>query len=446
MGLETGTYLDDLIITNPIGAADFVSVGDDHLRFVKKALKNSFPGQTFPIGLVTDTGVADAYAGAMSPAPASLINGTIVMFKALNANTGASTFNLNALGTQSITKYGSTALAVDDIKADQNVILQYNLGKTDWEMISQPGSVPTSDLVDDTTPQLGGVLDTNAFAIDESEGANIASAATTNLMGMTDGDTTHITGTVTITSLGTASKAGIWRKGIFDGILVLTDGANLNLQGNVNITTAVDDFIWVYAETTTLFKVLYFKADGSSPVPSSSGFGAGDVKLTFKTTADNGWVLMDDGSIGSATSGGTTRANADTETLFKLLWDNTTDAECPVTTGRGASAQADFDANKNITLPLVLGRALAITGSGAGLTARTHADTVGEETHVQSNAELSSHTHTVRTFINTAGGVAVADVSNSQSAGSTILTNSTGSSTGFNVVQPTTFLNVMIKL
>lgn len=159
MGLETGTFLDDLIITNPIGAADFVSVGDDHLRLVKKALKNSFPGQTFPIGLVTDTGAADVYAGAMSPAPASLINGTIVMFRAVNLNTGASTFNLNALGAQSITKYGAEALIAGDIEANQFVMLQYDSASTDWEMLSLPGNAPIFNVVEDTTPQLGGNLD-----------------------------------------------------------------------------------------------------------------------------------------------------------------------------------------------------------------------------------------------------------------------------------------------
>ena len=41
MGLETGTYLDDLVTTNPVGAADFVSVGDDHIRLLKNILKNS---------------------------------------------------------------------------------------------------------------------------------------------------------------------------------------------------------------------------------------------------------------------------------------------------------------------------------------------------------------------------------------------------------------------
>lgn len=110
---------------------------------------------------------------------------------------------------------------------------------------------------------LSEVLDSAGFAIDESEGAAVASAATTDIWA-TDGNTIHVTGTATITSFGTAPRAGAWRRVIFDGALTLTDGANLNLQGDANISTAADDFAFVYAETTTLFKVLYFRKHGGA--------------------------------------------------------------------------------------------------------------------------------------------------------------------------------------
>ncbi len=42
MGLETVTYLSELNLSNPIGASDPKSEGDDHLRIIKKALLNSF--------------------------------------------------------------------------------------------------------------------------------------------------------------------------------------------------------------------------------------------------------------------------------------------------------------------------------------------------------------------------------------------------------------------
>lgn len=43
MGLETGTYLNDLNVANPVGASDLLAQGDDHIRLLKTTLKNTFP-------------------------------------------------------------------------------------------------------------------------------------------------------------------------------------------------------------------------------------------------------------------------------------------------------------------------------------------------------------------------------------------------------------------
>ncbi len=43
MGLETTTYIDGLVTTNPVGATDGVAAGDDHIRLIKTTLKNTFP-------------------------------------------------------------------------------------------------------------------------------------------------------------------------------------------------------------------------------------------------------------------------------------------------------------------------------------------------------------------------------------------------------------------
>lgn len=53
MGLESGTYISDLVATNPT-ASDPKSQGDDHLRLVKSTVKATFPNIT---GAVTPTQV-----------------------------------------------------------------------------------------------------------------------------------------------------------------------------------------------------------------------------------------------------------------------------------------------------------------------------------------------------------------------------------------------------
>ena len=183
-------------------------------------------------------------------------------------------------------------------------------------------------------------------------------------------------------------------------------------------------------------------------------FTTGDVKLTIKTVADSGWVLMNDGTIGSATSGATTRANADTQQLFTLLWNNTANSECAVSSGRGASAAADFAANKTIALPKSLGRALACYGAGSGLTSRAMAKIVGSEdaivvTHNHGVTD-PGHVHTYLkanvpgSAVNT-GGYGFGDGNTGSNTTGITINNAGSSGTGANM-QPSVFLNVMVKL
>jgi len=77
-------------------------------------------------------------------------------------------------------------------------------------------------------------------ALNEAKGANIASASTTDIAAAT-GNLVHITGTTTITALGTV-QAGTRRVVIFDGALTLTHNAtSLILPWAANITTAAGD-------------------------------------------------------------------------------------------------------------------------------------------------------------------------------------------------------------
>jgi microcystin-dependent protein len=170
-------------------------------------------------------------------------------------------------------------------------------------------------------------------------------------------------------NLTTAPALNVDTRGNFT---ITKNGGQPLVAGDIAGNLAEGLFRWNNANST------WEMLNPANPVPS--GFTTGDVKTTLKTAADIGWVMMNDGTIGNAASGATTRANADTQALFALLWNNVSDANCPVVGGRGASAAADFAANKKITLPKMLGRALASAGSGSGLTARGLGDTVGAET------------------------------------------------------------------
>lgn len=197
------------------------------------------------------------------------------------------------------------------------------------------------------------------------------------------------------------------------------------------------------------------------------GFTTGDIKLTIKSTADTGWLMLNDGTIGSAASGAT-RASADTKNLYCALYLNVSDTYAPVTGGRSGSNQAacdaDFAANKPIALTKVLGRALAVSGSGSGLTSRALGLTTGGETIALGTSNLPPYTPsgTVTTYLSSREYLFSPQYTLYLPGGSLIITAGNygditatssfsgsaqgGTSAPFSVMQPTSFFNVMIKL
>ena len=96
----------------------------------------------------------------------------------------------------------------------------------------------TTDLVGDTTPQLGGFLDANGNYMQTEKGGDIASASPTVID--TDGDYFDVTGTTNFAAFTVAADRQFTLQ--FDGILTMTHHAtNLDLPGEANITTAAGD-------------------------------------------------------------------------------------------------------------------------------------------------------------------------------------------------------------
>ena len=87
------------------------------------------------------------------------------------------------------------------------------------------------------------------------------------------------------------------------------------------------------------------------------GLLTGEIRFGLWLVAPAGWVKANGGTIGSAASGGTARANADAQSLFVMIWTNVDATDAPIQTSagtpttRGASAVADFAANKRLTIP-----------------------------------------------------------------------------------------------
>jgi hypothetical protein len=122
------------------------------------------------------------------------------------------------------------------------------------------------------------------------KGTAVASAATTDIWGIV-GDYVHVSGVVTITSLGAAPYAGAERTVIFDGALTLThNGTSLQLPGAVNIFTAAGDRAIVRADTTAnMIVVKYERASGAPNV----GTGVPRMHISGLTYANNGTDSID---------------------------------------------------------------------------------------------------------------------------------------------------------
>jgi hypothetical protein len=205
---------------------------------------------------------------------------------------------------------------------------------------------------------------------------------------------------------------------------------------------------------------------------ASATFTTGDVKLTLKTTADSGWRMFDDGTIGDASSGAT-YANVAAQALFTLMYNNFVDANAAITTSAGGATTRAAQVNAatawanhcRIALPKVLGRALAVAGSGSGLTSRALGVTAGAETATLVTANLPPYTpagtitngaitinHNANSGSNQAGtnpgagSNALATITASQAASTFTGTAQGGTSTAFSIEQPTVHLNCMIKL
>lgn len=146
----------------------------------------------------------------------------------------------------------------------------------------------------------------------------------------------------------------------------------------------------------------------------TAGLGVtGDIKLTILATAPSGWVFLNGGTVGNAASSATLRANADAEDLFAALWDGSTNTELPIqdsagsATTRGASAAADFAANKRMPVPdfrdrvpvggqMGAGAAGLIDNTLTGLNTGTLFDTGGLGGIILTEAQLADHGHPFR--------------------------------------------------
>jgi hypothetical protein len=315
--------INDLNITDASNTARFPenqapSTVNNGARALEGILARGFKDSVEPT--INSTGSANAYAVAANRTIGAYYDGMKISFHASFANTGAATLDVDGVGAKTIKKHHDQDLASGDIETNQVVEVVYSATDDTFQMISMIANASTgglSNVVEDTTPELGGDLIPGSNFVGRTKGGDIASAST--LVVDTDGDFFDVTGTTNFAGMTVAANRHFFLQ--FDGVLTMTHGASLTLPGAANITTAAGDVGEFFSTATdTVLCVNYSKANGQaiSSVGSDMAIkniqsltGSSNYTLTAGTT-DIIAILIGPGGTGGtsgshgcgATSGG----------------------------------------------------------------------------------------------------------------------------------------------
>ncbi len=238
MGLESGTYIDSLVSTNPVGT-DNRNQGDDHIRLIKATIRSSFPD--------VDEAVLTVHNGTSTPSTPQ--TGTIWRDT-----------------TNSLWKFynGSTWITLPFAFNTSNSV-DVNAGTIDGVTIGGSAAPTVTDLGTVTTCDING--------------------------GTIDGVTIGGSAAPTVTDLGTVTTCDI-NGGTVDGVTIGTNSActdaridNIKIDGNAITSTDTDGDLTLTpngAGDLILDGVKWPQADGSSTNYLTTN-GSGQAAWTTNT-------------------------------------------------------------------------------------------------------------------------------------------------------------------
>src|SRR5436190_792136 len=323
--------------------------------------------------------------------------------------------------------------------------------------------------------------------------SNLATAASTNIW-TTNGNYIHLTGGVTITSLGTAPYAGARRRLVFDSATTLTHNAlTLVCPGGTNMTFAAGDMVDVVADTTTKIMVSlpaasmtllpagsiidfagstapsgYLECDGSSLLNTASPALYAAISTTWGSVDGTHFSLPDfrsRGRIGRGTgtkvetvTSVTAAANAIAVASNSTKWITGQVVVLSGVTGFSGITNGTYYVIRTDSTHVKFASSLAsaqnvspltVTGTGSlvmthTFTARTIGEVGGEETHAMTISELLSHSHPLPTT--TGGPLAAGILPEADPSGTNAYSSeAAGGNAAMNIMQPFAVSMTIIK-
>ena len=192
------------------------------------------------------------------------------------------------------------------------------------------------------------------------------------------------TGTGTVSPapflVGSIALNSAWQKYEISGVFPSTAGLTLGNGGDDALYLLVQMPLNINCSINFTLPSIYLTSD--SPTNSFHTYDeidavinsprTGDLRTSINSFYPYGWLPMNDGTIGNASSGSTTRADSDTWQLYNLLWTlaqpydtgSNLNQICQIFTSAGAAtnygstAIADFNANKSLALTKMMGRVM----------------------------------------------------------------------------------------
>lgn len=225
-----------------------------------------------------------------------------------------------------------------------------------------------------------------------------------------------------------------------------------------NYVSLVDSNTALPTDTTKWQRIIYNNA-----IPTGTLWA-----FDLNTLPSGGWIWANGQTIGSAASGAN-YANAAAQALFIATWTDYPNAVRPILDSsgapstRGASANADWVANKRLPVRDTRERVLAGHGTMGGTTSPgllTSADLLGvdgsvlgasggEQLHTLTTGEMPSHTHGITGYAALNQNLPLSNWTKLEAiegVSSSGATDPTGGGTSHNNVQPTTISNFILKL